>query len=127
MHLQWADVEDERKVRYYIPNCKATMRRKVSHDHTDGVCINLSYLRNNFQVMFVAEVEEENIVRLTVDAGLDSIGLIGYESGVKPEVPHTGDNVVPVRLPQVEVSLFREEEKRTEPLCGEKLGEFVYE
>jgi hypothetical protein len=51
--------------------------------------------------MFVREVEEENVVGLTVNVVPYGVRLVGYERGEDSEVPHAGYNVVPVGFAKV--------------------------
>ena len=60
--------------------------------------------------MFVGEVKDEYVVGLPVDRLLDSIGLVGDEGSEQADMTHPCDNVVPVRVSQVEVGFFGEEE-----------------
>ena len=56
---------------------------------------------NDFQVMFIREVEEEYVVRLAVDAVFYGVGLVCYEGGEDAEVAHSRDDVVPVGFAEV--------------------------
>jgi hypothetical protein len=68
--------------------------------------------------MFIREVEEENVVSLTVNILTNSIRLVSDERSKYPKVPHAGYNVVPISLTQVEMRLFSEEKNGFElPTC----------
>ena len=58
--------------------------------------------------MFVGEVEEEDVVGLAVNGFLNGVGLVCDEGGEYAEVAHAGDDVIPVRFPQIEVCFFSE-------------------
>src|SRR3990172_3618635 len=64
----------------------------------------------NFEVVFVGEVEEEDVVCLAVDALFHGVWLVCDEGGEYAEVAHAGDDVIPVSLAEVEVCFFGEEE-----------------
>src|SRR5437660_12854036 len=59
--------------------------------------------------MFVGEVKDEYVVGLPVDRLLDSVGLVSDEGSEQADMTHPRDNVVPVRISQVEVGFFSEE------------------
>ena len=61
--------------------------------------------------MLVGEVEDEHIVCLSVDRLLDRVGLICDERCEESDVPHSGDDVVPVSLSKIEVGFFGEEKR----------------
>ncbi len=75
--------------------------------------------------MFVGEVEDEYVVGLTVDRLLDGVGLVGDEGREEADMAHPRDNVVPVRVSQVEVGFFGEEEGGSKPVGRKDLRQFT--
>ena len=66
--------------------------------------------------MFVCEVEDEHVVGLSVDGFLDGVGLVSDEGREESDVPHSGYDVVPVCVFEVEVCFFGEEEGGPQPI-----------
>jgi len=75
--------------------------------------------------VFVGEVEDEYVVGLSVDRLLDSVGLVGDEGGEQADMTHPRDNVVPVRISQVEVGFFGEEEGGSKPVGRKDLRQLT--
>src|SRR2546425_3998734 len=77
--------------------------------------------------MFVGEVEDEDVVGLSVDRLLDSVGLVGDEGREQADMTHPRDNVVPVCVSQVEVGFFGEEEGGSKPVGRKDLRQLTKE
>jgi hypothetical protein len=73
LNLQRPDVNDHGKAVNQISNNQTSLRRQIFDNHADRVTVNLRDFGHDFKVMFVAEVEEKNIIGLTVDSSLDRI------------------------------------------------------
>ena len=85
------------------------MRWQIPCNAADGFSVYPRSAADHVQIVFVSEVEEENIVGLPVDGFLNSIGLIGDECGEYAKMAHSSDDVIPVCFSQVEMSFFGEE------------------
>src|SRR5712692_8465888 len=77
--------------------------------------------------MLVGEVEDEHVVGLSVDGFLDGVGLVGDEGREETDVPHSGYDVVPVCVSEVEVSFLGEEECGSEPVRRQNLRQLAQE
>ena len=66
--------------------------------------------------MLVSEVEDEHVVGLSVDGFLNCVGLVGDEGREETDVSHSGYDVVPVCVSQIEVGFFGEEEGGSQPV-----------
>jgi len=77
--------------------------------------------------VFVCEVEDEDVVGLSVDGFLDCVGLVGDEGSEQADMTHPRDNVVPVRVSQVEVGLFGEEKGGSKPVGRKDLRQLTEE
>lgn len=86
------------------------MWREIPCNGPNGFGVYAGGPGHDIQVVFVSEVEEENVVRLAVDAFAYGIWLVGYESGEYAEVAHARDYVVPVGFAEVKMCLFSEQE-----------------
>jgi hypothetical protein len=58
--------------------------------------------------VLVGEVEDEYVVRLSIDGFLDRVGLVSDEGREESDMAHPGDDVVPVCVFEVEVGFFGE-------------------
>ena len=75
--------------------------------------------------MLVGEVEDEDVVSLSIDRLLDRVRLIGDEGRKESDMSHSGNDVVPVCVSKVEVGFFGEEEGGSQPVRREDLRQFT--
>ncbi len=101
------------------------MGGQVPRDGFHGLCVHPCGAAYDFEVVLVREVEEKDIVCLAIDAIFDGVRLVGDERREDTEVPHAGNDVVPVGFAQVEVSFFREKERSAEFPVLEAVDEFA--
>ena len=79
-------------------------------DAADGFRVYPSGSAYDVEVVFIGEIEEENVVCLAVYSFLDGIGLIGDEGCKYAEVAHAGHDVIPVSFTKVQMRFLCEEE-----------------
>ena len=72
------------------------MRWQVSCYRTHCFGVNACGFAYDVQVMLICEVEEENVVGLSVDGVLNCVGLVRDECCEDAKVPHASDDVVPI-------------------------------
>src|SRR5467141_3840867 len=87
-----------------------------SDERANRLAVGLCYFADCFDVVLVREVEDEHVVGLPVDSFLDCVGLVSDEGREEAYVAHPRDDVVPVRVFEVEVGLFGEEEGGSQPV-----------
>src|SRR5690242_10436071 len=100
---------------------KASSRWCSTDQGTNCLAVRLCYLAYCFDIVLVGEVEDEDVVGLSVDGLLDCVGLVGYEGREETDVAHPGYDVVPVCVLEVEVGFFGEEEGGSKPVGREDL------
>ena len=91
---------------------EAVVRRQISCYAADSFGVHACGAADHVEVVFVGEVEQEDVVRLPVDRVLDRVGLVRDERGEYAKVPHASHDVVPVCFAQVQVGFLGEKENR---------------
>src|SRR4029077_6195988 len=86
------------------------------------VAVSLGDLTDCLDVVLVCEVEDEHVVCLSVYRLLNRVRLVCDEGGEQSNMPHSRNNIVPVSIPQVQVSFLSEEKRCLKPVRRENLG-----
>jgi hypothetical protein len=108
LNIQLPHIHDQREIRNHISNRQTTMRGEIPNDHSYRISINLRDLRNNIQIVIIAEIEKKHIVCLTVDTALNRVRLVRHEGCEQAQMSHAGNCVVPVSFVEVKVSFLGE-------------------
>src|SRR5205823_11574240 len=95
-----------------------------SDEVTYSVAVRLCHLPDSLYVVFVCEVEDEHVVRLSIDRFLNSVRLVRDERSKQSNMPHPCNNIIPVSIPQIQVCFFSKQKSSFEPVGGENLGLF---
>src|SRR6266704_5545046 len=119
--VQLFHVDHQRQVLDNIAEQQAASGGYSSYEVAYRVTVRFRYLTNSLDIVLVCEVEDEHIVRLPVDSLLNGVRLVRDESGKQSNMPHSRNNVVPVSIPQVQVSLLSEEKRGLKPVRRENL------
>ena len=75
--------------------------------------------------MFVGEVEEEDIVGLTINGFLYGVRLVGDKSGKYAKMPHSSDNIIPVSFFQIKMGFFGKQKNCFELPVLQRISKFT--